>query len=83
MPPSQQQFEFIVFRGSDVKDIKVIEEEEPKQPTPANIPNDPAILVRTLFFRPSICSNDEIFRMLITDLFRMRKTMWIFPLPSF
>jgi len=27
--------------------------------------------------------NDEIFRMLITDLFRMRKHMWIFPLPSF
>lgn len=26
---------------------------------------------------------DEIFRMLITDLFRMRKHMWIFPLPSF
>ncbi|ETN36622.1 uncharacterized protein HMPREF1541_08900 [Cyphellophora europaea CBS 101466] len=44
VPPSQQKFDFIVFRGSDVKDIKVVEEEESKQPTPPNVPNDPAIL---------------------------------------
>ncbi|KAK5101390.1 hypothetical protein LTS08_004997 [Lithohypha guttulata] len=44
IPPSQQKFEYIVFRGSDVKDIKVAEEAEgPKQP-PQQPPNDPAIL---------------------------------------
>lgn len=46
IPPSQQKFDYIVFRGSDVKDIKIAEEQsEPKQPSPPSIPNDPAILV--------------------------------------
>jgi protein LSM14 len=49
VPPSAQKFEFIVFRGGDVKDIKVVEDEEPKQATPPNMPNDPAILVRSSF----------------------------------
>lgn len=45
IPPSQQKFDYIVFRGSDVKDIKIAEEQsEPKQPSPPSIPNDPAIL---------------------------------------
>ncbi|KAK5938085.1 hypothetical protein PMZ80_009674 [Knufia obscura] len=43
IPPSPQKFEYIVFRGSDVKDIKINEEpEEPKRPSEP--PNDPAIL---------------------------------------
>jgi hypothetical protein len=46
IPPSQQKFDYIVFRGSDVKDIKIAEEQnEPKQPSPPSMPNDPAILV--------------------------------------
>lgn len=52
IPPSQQKFEYIVFRGSDVKDIKVAEEAEgPKQP-PQQPPNDPAILVCTTSILP-------------------------------
>ncbi|KIX99377.1 uncharacterized protein Z520_04953 [Fonsecaea multimorphosa CBS 102226] len=44
IPPSQQKYGFIVFRGSDVKDIKIAED-EPSQPSPPqNMPNDPAIL---------------------------------------
>ncbi|OCT45757.1 G2/M phase checkpoint control protein Sum2 [Cladophialophora carrionii] len=44
VPPSQQKYGFIVFRGSDVKDIKIAED-EPSQPSPPqSIPNDPAIL---------------------------------------
>ena len=43
---SQQKFDYIVFRGSDVKDIKIAEEEkENKQPEPPNVLNDPAIVV--------------------------------------
>lgn len=96
IPASQQKFDYIVFRGSDVKDIKIAEEQkENKQPEPQNVPNDPAILVRKkrfLLWAQSLVAlgllveldfHDETFRMLITDLFRKRKPLWIFPLPSF
>jgi len=44
IPPSPQKFEYIVFRGSDVKDIKINEDPiEPKRSSEP--PNDPAILV--------------------------------------
>lgn len=44
--PSQQKYDYIIFRGTDVKDIKLAEEnKENKQPTPPQPPNDPAILV--------------------------------------
>lgn len=43
--PSNQKFDYIVFRGSDVKDIKVAEDQkENEQPRLPNVPNDPAIL---------------------------------------
>jgi protein LSM14 len=45
VPPSQQKYGFIVFRGSDVKDIKIAEEEQSQPSPPQSIPNDPAILV--------------------------------------
>lgn len=45
IPASSQKFDYIVFRGTDVKDIKIADEEkENKQPEPS-VPNDPAILV--------------------------------------
>lgn len=37
-------FEFIVFRGSDVKDLKVEEAAKKVEPPPRGMPNDPAIL---------------------------------------
>lgn len=46
MPASSQKFDYIVFRGSDVKDIKVVEEQKENQQPEASVPNDPAILVR-------------------------------------
>ncbi|KAI1619549.1 G2/M phase checkpoint control protein Sum2 [Exophiala viscosa] len=44
IPPSQQKYGFIVFRGNDVKDIKIAEDEQPQPSPPPNMPNDPAIL---------------------------------------
>lgn len=45
VPPSDNVYEYIVFRGSDVKDLKI--EETPKEtqpPKPPQVPDDPAIL---------------------------------------
>lgn len=44
--PSSSVYEYIVFRGSDVKDISVAEEEkkEVSKPEPPRVPDDPAIL---------------------------------------
>lgn len=44
--PSASVYEYIVFRGSDVKDISVAGEEkqENTQPEPPRVPDDPAIL---------------------------------------
>ncbi|KAK2752459.1 hypothetical protein FQN54_008121 [Arachnomyces sp. PD_36] len=43
--PSASVYEYIVFRGSDVKDISVAEEQkEAPVPEPPQVPNDPAIL---------------------------------------
>ncbi|EXJ91574.1 hypothetical protein A1O3_00122 [Capronia epimyces CBS 606.96] len=44
VPPSQQKYGFIIFRGSDVKDIKIAEEEQSQPSPPPAMPNDPAIL---------------------------------------
>lgn len=35
---------YIVFRGSDVKDLRIEEAPEEKAPPPAPVPDDPAIL---------------------------------------
>ena len=45
IPPSASIYEYIVFRGSDVKDISVAEEKkEETPPEPPQVPDDPAIL---------------------------------------
>ncbi|KAG2222479.1 hypothetical protein INT45_013392 [Circinella minor] len=47
IPPSENVFEFVVFRGSDIKDLKIFEppaKPAPPPPPPANMPNDPAIM---------------------------------------
>lgn len=46
VPPSTSVYEYIVFRGSDVKDISIAGEEQ-KEPAPQEaprVPEDPAIL---------------------------------------
>lgn len=46
VPRSAGIYEYIVFRGSDVKDISIAEEEKKdnSQPDPPRVPDDPAIL---------------------------------------
>jgi protein LSM14 len=73
--PSSSVYEYIVFRGSDVKDISVVEDsKENKPPEPPQVPDDPAILGVSGRLHRRIRTNvfllyDEILRMLITDLF--------------
>lgn len=44
IPPSDSVYEYIVFRGSDVKDLRIEEVATPKENKPPQVPNDPAIL---------------------------------------
>ncbi|AEO61467.1 hypothetical protein MYCTH_2316492 [Thermothelomyces thermophilus ATCC 42464] len=45
VPPSDQLYEYIVFRGTDVKDLRIEEGPAPvKEEKPPAVPNDPAIL---------------------------------------
>ena len=41
-PGSDQIYEYIVFRGSDVKELSMVE--APKENQPPAMPNDPAIM---------------------------------------
>lgn len=62
---SNQKFDYIVFRGSDVKDIKIAEEQKENKQPEQNVPNDPAILVGgfiSLLTRVGLFY-DEIYRM--------------------
>ena len=44
VPASDNVYEYIVFRGSDVKDLRIEEAAPPKENKPPQVPDDPAIL---------------------------------------
>ena len=44
VPASDNVYDYIVFRGSDVKDLRIEEPKENVAPKPPQIPDDPAIL---------------------------------------
>ena len=44
IPASDQVYEYIVFRGSDVKDLRIEEHPGIKENQPPPVPNDPAIV---------------------------------------
>ncbi|KAK4179456.1 Scd6-like Sm domain-containing protein [Triangularia setosa] len=44
VPPSDQVYEYIVFRGTDVKDLRIEEGPAAKENKPPAVPNDPAIV---------------------------------------
>ncbi len=68
VPAGDHVYEYIVFRGSDVKDLRI--EKEPEKPK-QQVPDDPAILGVSLLscYPPEtqgvsgITLNDETFRM--------------------
>ncbi len=95
LPPSSSVYEYIVFRGSDVKDISVAEDtKENAQPEPPQMPDDPAILgvsttcqITSPFSLPRVGpSYDQMMKYFgckHRPVLNCAKTMWIFPLPSF
>ncbi|KAF1811019.1 hypothetical protein P152DRAFT_74139 [Eremomyces bilateralis CBS 781.70] len=44
VPPMEAIYEYIVFRGSDVKELSIEDAPKEPQPPPPQVPNDPAIL---------------------------------------
>lgn len=53
--PSEQVYEYIVFRGSDVKDLRIEQAPAPpKENLPPKVPDDPAILGVSYLFLANI-----------------------------
>ena len=44
LPASADVYEYIIFRGADIKDIKVCEPPKPLPTLQGGLPNDPAII---------------------------------------
>ena len=90
--PSDQVYEYIVFRGSDVKDLRIEESPPVKENKPPAVPNDPAILgvstkdclsrLATVVGRCSIVTMMKYFGCKTKHL-KAQNPMLKFPLPSF
>jgi protein LSM14 len=44
IPASSEQYDYIIFRGSDVKDLRIEQGPSAKENKPPAVPNDPAIV---------------------------------------
>jgi len=87
--PNDRLYESIVFRGSDVKDLRI---EEPPKAAPkkeeVEVPDDPAILSVSndnpnFSVYETVWGDEEFPDVKLYCLVQERKTVWIFPLPSF
>ena len=70
-PVQTRFYAYILFRGSDVKDLRIEEAPKENRPPPPQELNDPAILGVSASNQPY--TYDELFRMLIHSPFRERK----------
>jgi hypothetical protein len=75
-PPSDVVYEQIVFRGSDVKDLRI--EEPAKEKAPPAMPQDPAIIGVSASYTSLPWSDDATFSDVNHTNHRERKTMWIY-----
>ena len=72
IPPADGLYEYIVFRGSDVKDLRIEEAPAAKENKPPQVPNDPAILGVSAHLLAVWISVSEFGSMLLCDeIFRM------------
>jgi protein LSM14 len=85
--PSDQVYEYIVFRGSDVKDLRIEEHPNIKENKPPAVPDDPAIVGVSLFpLTPFFFSRSHMMKYFGCKNIYSRKAQKImsrFPLPSF
>jgi hypothetical protein len=75
---SDQVYEYIVFRGSDVKDLRIEEHPSIKENKPPSMPDDPAIVgVSLSLFNDfsTLYLDDEPFRMLNLSIFGIAQTI--------
>lgn len=70
IPASDTLYDFIRFRGSDVKDLRIDEVAAVKENLPPRIPNDPAIMssvsVQRLLLLPRQSMEDAVFGWLLS-----------------
>ncbi|KAK8077802.1 hypothetical protein PG996_003972 [Apiospora saccharicola] len=57
LPASDQVYEYIVFRGSDVKDLRIEEGPGSKENKPPTVPDDPAIVGHSNHLGPEYIAN--------------------------
>ena len=89
IPPSDHVYEYIVFKGSDVQDLTILEPPQAKREQP-QVPDDPAIIevsgpphahpVASVVDRGIVCDEDIGCNYTIP---KAHKFLWRIPLPSF